>query len=101
VTCQGVGAPRVEGPARLLFGLAIDPNRADRLTLEALPGLGPTRAAALLAARPFRSLAELQRVPGVGPRTIARLAPSLMLDDQPHDTSARPNTGDLLPPNRR
>jgi len=101
VTCEGVGNARVEGPARLLFGLAVDLNRADRLTLEALPGLGPRRAAALVAARPFRRLEELRRVPGVGPQTLARLAPFLSLDVRPDDTAARARSGDLLPPNRR
>lgn len=101
VTCTGVGAARIEGPARLLFGLPVDLNRADRLTLETLPGLGPTRAAAVLAARPFRSLEQLRQVPGVGPRTFARLSPVLSLEVRPGDTGARPHSGDLLPANRR
>ena len=44
--CGGEGG-ELRGPARLLFGLAVDPNRADLATLEALPGIGPSRAAAL------------------------------------------------------
>ena len=67
----------LRGPARLLFGLRLDPNRASAKSLEALPGIGPRRAAAIVAARsrgPFRSLSELQRVPGIGPRTVEGLA---------------------------
>jgi hypothetical protein len=80
--CAG-GAP-VRGPARLLFGLRLDPNTADAAALAALPGIGPGRAAAIVAARcarPFRSLPDLERVPGVGPRTRAALEPWLAIEN--------------------
>ncbi len=70
----------LRGPARLLFGLKLDPNRADAASLQILPGIGPSRAAAMLQAREracFESLADLERVPGIGPKTRARVAPSL------------------------
>jgi hypothetical protein len=83
VRCDGDPAARpLRGPARLLFGLRLDPNRADRASLEALPGIGPVRAAAIeteRCRRPFASLAELERVPGIGPRSLARLEPWLAL----------------------
>jgi competence protein ComEA len=72
----GAGGGELRGPARRLVGLAIDPNRADAATLESLPGIGPGRAAAIVAARrqrPFTSLADLGRVRGIGPATLARL----------------------------
>jgi len=67
----------VRGPARRLVGLPIDPNRADAATLESLPGVGPARAEAILKARGQRRFArveDLERVPGIGPRTLAGLA---------------------------
>jgi predicted DNA-binding helix-hairpin-helix protein len=67
------GAP-VRGPARRLLGLPIDLNRADAATLETLPGIGAARARAIVAARPFARVEELDRVPGIGPRTLAALA---------------------------
>ncbi len=76
VACEGDGG-ELRGPARRLFGLPIDPNRADAQTLEILPGIGARRAAAILRERarsPFRDLDDLERVPGVGPRTLAGLA---------------------------
>ena len=79
VRCDGRG-PELRGPARPLFELAIDPNAADVLTLTTLPGIGPVRARAIIAARegrPFRSVADLERAKGVGPRTLERLAPFL------------------------
>lgn len=78
-------APR-SGPARLLFGAALDPNRADATTLEVLPGIGPARAAAIVAARcerTFASVSELRRVPGIGPRTLERIAPALAVSGAP------------------
>lgn len=73
VTCAGGASLR--GPARLLYDLRLDPNRADAATLEALPGIGATRAEAIVAGRPYGSVAELARVPGIGPMTLSRIAP--------------------------
>ena len=72
-----VALPSLRGPAVLLFGQRLDLNTADASTLTALPNIGPRRAAAIVAARqqrPFGSAAELQRVRGIGPRTVAGLA---------------------------
>lgn len=83
VSCAG-GAP-LRGPARLLFGLRLDPNRADAASLEVLPGIGATRARAIVAARaqrPYREVAELARVPGIGPVTLSRIAPFLEVSDE-------------------
>jgi hypothetical protein len=74
------GGPPLRGPARRLFGLPLDPNRADAATLETLPGIGPVRAAAIVAERrrrPFARVADLARVRGIGPRTLTRIAPWL------------------------
>ena len=76
-------AQRLEGPARRLFGLPIDPNRADAVTLETLPGIGPVRARAIIeerCRRPFASLDDLQRVRGLGPARVGALAPFLAIE---------------------
>jgi Holliday junction resolvasome RuvABC DNA-binding subunit len=67
-------------------GLPIDPNRADAATLETLPGVGPARALAILEARrsrPFQRVEDLERVPGIGPRILARMASALAIGDRP------------------
>ena len=79
VACNARGSalPALHGPARLLFGRAIDLNRASAQSLEVLPRIGPSRAAAIVRARRerrFESPESLQRVEGIGPRTIAGLA---------------------------
>ncbi|MGH0029532.1 MAG: ComEA family DNA-binding protein [Myxococcota bacterium] len=85
VRCDGRGPP-LRGPARLLFGGRLDPNRASAETLTVLPGIGPARAAAIVAERerrPFAAVEELARVHGIGPVTLARIAPWLEIPDAP------------------
>ena len=89
VSCAG--GPALRGPARLLYGQALDPNRADAATLEVLPGIGATRARAILDARsqrPFASVGELRRVPGIGTTTLARIAPYLAVEVSPQERAA-------------
>lgn len=64
------------GIARLLDGGRIDLNRASALLLQNLPGIGPVRAAAIVSARRevvFSSVADLERVSGIGPKTRMRI----------------------------
>ena len=75
--------PPVRGPVRRLFGLPLDPNRASPASLETLPGIGPSRAAAIAAARssaPFCDFEDLDRVPGIGPRTLEKLSGLLAIE---------------------
>lgn len=55
----------------------VDVNTADAVTLETLPGIGPTTAAAIVAERerhgPFTSVGDLERVAGIGPAKVAAL----------------------------
>jgi competence protein ComEA len=59
-------------------------NRADAAELQRLPGVGAKRAAAILALRQrlgrFRRPSDLLRVKGIGPRTLERMLPHLVLD---------------------
>lgn len=73
-----------EGARRALplaAGERIDPNRADEIELDRLPGVGPATAAAILAARDagavFRRPEDLVTVRGIGPTLAARLEPHL------------------------
>ncbi|MBM3307639.1 MAG: helix-hairpin-helix domain-containing protein [Candidatus Eisenbacteria bacterium] len=67
-------APAAEPPA-----WPVDVNRATAEELEALPGIGPARAAAIVALRERRgglgSLEDLLDVKGIGPKTLERLRP--------------------------
>ncbi len=92
-TGQLLWAPEGSPPSRaaapdgwegLLLGTPLDLNAAEREDLEALPGVGPKTAAAILDTRSrlggFSSVDELVRVPGVGPKTLERLRPLLRVD---------------------
>lgn len=50
-------------------------NSASVEQLEALPKIGPALAARIVAGRPYRSLADLDRVSGIGPSTLSALTP--------------------------
>ena len=57
------------------LGRKVSLNGASAAELEALPGVGPKLAERIIAARPFRSVRDLDRVRGVGAKSLARLSP--------------------------
>lgn len=73
---QPVAASTATGPAP---GGRLHLNGATVEQLDALPGIGPTLAAAILRARDarggFRSTADLAAVPGIGDARLAQLEP--------------------------
>jgi DNA uptake protein ComE-like DNA-binding protein len=62
----------------------IDPNLADGVELDRLPGVGPATAAAIVSARDdglvFRRPDDMLAVRGIGPATIERLTPHLRFE---------------------
>ena len=71
VAAGGAGAGGTTGLVNL--------NTASQAALEALPGVGPVTAQKILAWRSqhgrFNTVAELQEVDGIGPKTLAQLEP--------------------------
>ena len=65
----------------------IDLNVAGRAELRLLPGVGDQMAARIEAYRtlygPYPNIDELRKVPGIGPLTIERLRPYLVVSAQP------------------
>lgn len=68
--------------APLLSG-RLDLNTATSEQIEALPGVGPALSARILAGRPYRTLADLDAVKGVGPSLLGKLAPVVALPPGP------------------
>jgi competence protein ComEA len=79
----------------LAEGERIDPNRADEVELDRLPGIGPSVAQAIVAAREdglgFRTPEDLLAVRGVGPATLERIRPALDLTRAPSVARVAPN----------
>jgi len=53
----------------------INLNTATKQQLESLPGIGPALAARIIENRPFSSVADLHRVPGIGAEKIGKIHP--------------------------
>ena len=79
----------------LAAGERIDPNRADVLQLDRLPRVGPALAERIVSWRPehgpYRSLAVLDSVPGMGPSLLETLEPHLALPARPAGVARRPD----------
>ncbi|MGB8166661.1 MAG: helix-hairpin-helix domain-containing protein [Chthoniobacteraceae bacterium] len=60
-------------PGTLPAARKINLNTAAASDLEALPGIGPKTAAAIIRARPLRDFTALDAVPGIGPKKIEAL----------------------------
>jgi len=84
-------------------GERIDPNLATAQELDRLPGVGAVTAQAIVAERelsgPFRDAGDLSRVRGIGPATIAKFEPYIVVSRsgqassprrQPASSSSRP-----------
>jgi len=71
-------SPLERGGAQASVERRIDINTAPVHLLQTLPGVGPRLAQRIIASReadgPFASVSDLQRVKGIGTRTVARLA---------------------------
>jgi competence protein ComEA len=50
-------------------------NKATLTELETLPNIGPVKAKRIMDVRPFDSVNDLLRVPGMGPKTLESLLP--------------------------
>ncbi len=61
-------------------GGLISINRASPTELETLPGIGPSKAAAIVANRPYSTVDDLERVPGIGTKTIDQLRSLVTVD---------------------
>ena len=72
----------------------IDPNTASADELDRLPRVGPAMAARIVEWReargPFRTLADLDSVPGVGPAVLREAGPHLALAPAPPAGADRP-----------
>jgi competence protein ComEA len=87
LAARSAALPRSESGSGPPVVLRVDVNRADAALLAALPGIGPGRARAIVAARGERPLASLgdldRRVAGLGARTLEGIAPFVRFPGEP------------------
>jgi competence protein ComEA len=79
--------PRAGGNAKKLQpgDAPIDVNTAGIDELMRLPGIGAVTAQHIIAARaakPFRSLADLDKVKGIGPKTLEKIKTFVVVSSQ-------------------
>ncbi|MEW6766390.1 MAG: helix-hairpin-helix domain-containing protein [Pseudomonadota bacterium] len=71
------------GPLSVMAADLIDINSADALTLQQINGIGPAKAQAIVEYRgkhgAFKSVDELENVPGIGPKMMTTLKPQVTL----------------------
>jgi type II secretory pathway component PulK len=57
--------------------LVVNLNTATEEELETVPGIGPARAAQIVAGRPWDSVDALDKIQGIGPNQVENLRPFL------------------------
>lgn len=80
------------GPSQSPAAGVVNVNEATPEQLELLPGVGPSRAQAIVAFRkthPFKRIEDLERIKGIGKKTLVRLRPLIALSG-PTTLSQRP-----------
>ncbi|MEM7613247.1 MAG: helix-hairpin-helix domain-containing protein [Pseudomonadota bacterium] len=68
------------GPAE--GSLIVNINTGTEEQLRSVPGIGPTRAAQIVAGRPYESVDDLDRIAGIGGKTLESLRPFLTVDEK-------------------
>lgn len=76
-----------ENPGRQLVNI----NLATVKELDLLPGIGPSKAKAIVdyrsASGEFRSIEEIMKVKGIGPQIFGKIKSSITVGDRPDQTS--------------
>jgi competence protein ComEA len=79
-----IGAVGIAAPARADVDHKIDINTASADELATLPGIGESKAKAIVdyrAADPFQTVEDLKKVKGIGDKTFESLRPNLMVSE--------------------
>jgi competence protein ComEA len=64
---------KAEAKSASASGQKVDVNKADPATLQALPGIGPVLAQAIVNGRPYNTFDDLEKVKGLGPAKLAKI----------------------------
>jgi competence protein ComEA len=93
---QAKGGDGAAQPAAASSTVVINVNTATEQELMLLPGVGPARAAAILALRAqlngFKKVEDLMRVKGIGRKTLKKLEPMVRLSGASSVPSGKPGS---------
>ncbi len=83
------GLIEIDRAEPLIIDFKLDINAAGEAELSLLPGIGPIMARKIIDSReadgPFFALDDLQRIKGIGPKTVDRIRPYLLpVPDREH-----------------
>ena len=62
--------------------LIVNINTASEAELITIPGIGPTRAAQIIALRPYSTVDELERIAGISGKTLESLRPFVTVEGE-------------------
>ena len=61
-------------------GGKININAASQSEIETLPGIGPSKAQGIIEHRPYDSIEEIKKVPGIGEATFQKIKDLITVD---------------------
>ena len=70
---RGKGSRPASGP--------IDVNTATPKELQSIKGIGPVIAERIVSGRPYKSVDDLIKVQGIGPATLEKIRPHLVVQE--------------------
>jgi competence protein ComEA len=83
---RAAAAPKTKGKKEASLKEPINVNLAPLAELQKLPGVGPKISQRIVDVRnlgPFKTVDELRRVPGIGPKTMEKLRPYVTIGSPP------------------
>jgi competence protein ComEA len=88
---------RLNAPADRDAANKLDLNTADVRALEAIPVIGADAARAIVAARPFATIDELDRVQGISAERLEQIRAMVMVSTAPPPARNKDSTGAASP----
>jgi len=75
-----VTIPRTNAPRAVTLAAPLDLNTATYEELQKLPDIGPRLAERIIAHRPYKKVSDLEKVPGIGKKTLDKLTPLVRVE---------------------